>query len=179
MTNTDSAFGFRLADSSVGNPMGGFIEYTVDAANATAIFKNDPISREADGNVKASAAGDGFLVESVAQVLLDENDKEVSFLPALAAGKVIGVPVKGRIFMVQCDGAFAKTDEGATADFVPGAGDQGSGFGRYELDSSNIGTGNQLRILNLAKETRDNDFGDNANVMVAFVENSLEDSTTI
>lgn len=181
MANTDAAFGFRLVDSTVGDPQGGLMEFDVDVANATAIFRGDPITALAGGTVQSSAANDGVTVIGIVQGCLDDEGKDVSFLAALTAGKVLVSPLKGRIYSVQGDTgtSILAIDIFATANFVIGAGDTGSGVSRYELDASDIGTGQQFRILGLSKDTRGNDFGEHAVVYGVFVEDALEDNTSI
>ena len=181
MANIDAPVGFLHIDS-----LGGIAElqtYRVDVANATAIFKGDPITAEADGAVKASAAGDGNTVVAIATGFQDGDGQSALFQPALTAGTITGIPVINQVFEVQSDSGtnVVEGDVFATADFVAGTGDTGTGFSRYELDSSNIGTGQQLRILGkVDKVGLENEFGDeHVNLRVQFAENMYNDNTTI
>lgn len=181
MANLDAPFGFKHVGA-----LGGIAEletYEVDASNVTAIFKQDPLTLESDGGNKASAAGDGVSVGAVASGFKDSNGQSISFLPASTAGQVTAIPVANQIFVVQSDSGtnVAATDVNATADFVTGTGNTDSGFSRYELDASNIGTGQQLRIMGKeAAVGQENEFGDeHVNLKVVFVENAYADNTSI
>lgn len=183
MANLDSPKGFQVIDDINGGGNTNFQPYTVDSANATAIFQGDPITLEADGNVKPSAAGDGVSVAAVAHTFKDSDGNSIKFLPALTGGTIGGLPVKGQVFSIQSDSGTVvnATDINATVDFVAGTGDQTTGRSRYELDSSNIGTGQQLRMLGKVESVgQDNEFGEeHVNTKVVFVENAYEDNTSI
>jgi hypothetical protein len=178
MANTDDARGFKLVDTLDSGNVTGFQEYTVDSANATAIFKGDPITLEADGGVKPSAAGDGVLVAAVAMGFKNSAGQSISYLPATTAGTITGIPVRGKLFVVQASTGVALTQAAinATADFVTGTGDTTTGVSKYELNST-IG-GNQLRIINLYPESG-NEFAEHAKLLVQFVENAYEDANSI
>lgn len=181
MANLDNAQGFAWVDALGGDAQ--LQQYEVDAANATAIFRGDPLTGEADGGVKPSVAGDGVSVAAIAKTIQDSNGTILKFLPALTAGTIGGIPVKGQVFEIQSDSGTNVTaaDRNATADFVAGTGDQITGRSRYELDASNIGTGQQLRIMGKAPSVgQENEFGDeHVNLRVSFVENLYEDNTSI
>lgn len=182
MANLDNPKGFEWVDNLGGDAQ--FQEYTVDVANATAIFKGDPITLEADGAIKASAAGDGVSVAAIAMSFKDSTTgRSASFLPATTAGTIRAIPVKSQIFIVQSDSGtnVAASDVNATADFVTGTGDSTTGVSKYELDASNIGTGQQLRIIGKARKVgQENEFGDeHVDLLVSFVENAYEDNTSI
>ncbi len=148
MANADLAKGFQLiTDDGKGDVV--LNKATVDAANATAIFKNDPITAEADGNVTVSSADDGVVVLGVADGFLSTTGEPLSYLPATTAGTVLYIDPKGRRFKIQSDAGttVAATAVYATANHAAGTGSTVTGISGAELDASDIGTGIQLRIL--------------------------------
>lgn len=179
MANADNARGFEPIGSVGGEA--GLQSYSVDSANAKAIFRKDPITLEADGNVTQSAAGDGTAVAAVAMGFLDSNGITLKYLPALTAGTVLGIPVKNQTFATQSATGvtYAATDVNATADFVVNAGSTLTGESRFELGAA--GAGNQVRILGLASvDGQTNEWGsDNVRVEVAFVEDAYSNNTSI
>ena len=64
-----------------------------------------------------------------------------------------------QVFEIQGDGASAQTDIGDTADIVVAAGNTTNGISGMELDSSDIGTGINLRIVNYSKNPARSDIG--------------------
>lgn len=179
MANADNARGFLPVDDLGG--YAGFQTYTVDAANATAIFRNDPLTLEIDGNVASSAGGDGVNVAATAKTFKDTDGNSIKFLPALTAGTIGGLPVKNQLYRAQAATGvtFNATDVNATCDFVAGTGDTTTGESRYELNTA--GAGNQCRIMGLDTVVgQENAFGsEHATVRVAFVEDAYSDSTSI
>ncbi len=168
MANSDFAFGFELVDDN--GVMPAQQTYTVDSSNATTFAIGDPISIEADGNVTRSAAGDGVIVDAIVQGIRGDDGKQKITLPTSTAGTIKGIPVKGRKFRVQADSGTTvnATDVNATADFVAGAFSTVNSRSGYELDSSDIGTGLQLRIIGIDP---DSEFGaETPNLIVTFNE---------
>ena len=107
----------------------------VDASNATAIFKNDPIKQEADGNATPSGADGDCL--GVAVSLLDSDKHPLSYLPVSTAGYVEYVPWNACLFIIGEDADGGKlSDRTAVYDLVATAGDTTSGYSNYEIDSS-------------------------------------------
>lgn len=180
MANSSRINGFTLTDSVVTQSPVSVQAYPVDASNATAIFRNDPIMQESDGYFAAATNGIGIACAAVCCGAFDSNGIALSYLPALTAGTIIGIPVKGHVFEVQAD-TGTTLDQGcvgATADFVSGSGSTVSGISGYQLDSSNVGTGNQLRIMGLVG-TPNNVWGDVSKLRVMFVENLYESNTSV
>lgn len=180
MANIDQANGFTLSDSVVSEESVGLQSYSVDASNTPSIFKKDPVMQEADGYYAQATDGIGIAMAGVAVGFLDANGLALSYLPASTAGTILSVPVKGHIFEVQASTGVALTVAcvGATADFVRTAGSTVSGISKYELDSSNVGTGQQMRILGKV-ERPGNEWGEHVKLRVMFVENLYESNTSV
>jgi hypothetical protein len=179
MANTDGPNGFKFA-YRVGGGTPSMNTFPVDVSNATAIFQGDLITAEADGNVKPSAANDGVSVIGVAAGLLDANKKPILYLPATTVGYVIVNTDPKSVFEVQADSGTAVTegDRFATANHSAGAGSVVTGRSGHELDSSDIGTGLQMRIIDKI-QTPDNAWAEHVNLEVMLVEHALADATSI
>jgi hypothetical protein len=180
MANTDIPSGFKYVRNLDGSQSASTILYQIYSDNSTTIGKGDPIYAKSDGYYGRSAAGSGVVNVAIAAALYDSNMKPLSYLPALTAGYVAGIPIKNNIFEVQCDSGTTVTvaDRNATADLTVGNCNTDTGNSIYELDSSNIGTGNSVRIIDKA-DRADNAWGEHVKVLVAFVENAYTDTTTI
>ena len=184
MANANEPTGFKLVNSFAGAESVGTIEIYVDSSNATAIFKGDAISIEADGNAKRSASADGGIVAGIAVAIstIDSfgNRKPALYLPATTAGYIQYVPAApGMTFEIQADDMVAQTAIGATADFALGSGGSTlTGISSYQLDASDVGTGQQLRILGKVNKPG-NDWGQYVKILVCFVESIFQNNTTI
>lgn len=178
MANVNAPRGFFLVDSLNGADVSSVQSYPVAVGNGTAIFAGDPLTAVNDGTFVPSLAGDGIKVAAVAVGFATSNGRALLYLPASTAGTVIGLPVRGNIFGVQVDESLAATDVSATADFVVGTGNVNTGVSAYQLDSSDIGTGQQLRILGKL-DTPTNAYGTNCIAKVQFVENLYENNTSV
>lgn len=168
MANPDKPFGFKLVTSKGGNT--ALQKYSVDASNAAIIGLGDPISIEADGGVARSAADDGVIVVGVVARIEDSDGKAIKRLAASTAGTVYVIPAEGNVFEVQADSGTTLTAAAinATANFVvTGDADSTTGISQVELDSSDVGTGLQLRILGLAPGSS---WAEHAKLLVAFNE---------
>jgi len=75
------------------------------------------------------------------------------------------------VFSVQCDSGFSAGDIGQDADALHTAGSTLTGMSKYELDSSDIGTGDRLHIYDLV-DRADNAVGVNAEVLVLINEHA-------
>lgn len=181
MTNVDKARGFQQIDALAGQAQ--FQTYEVAVGNAVAIYNGDPLKLLAAGTVEAGAANDGVTIAAVAKTFKDSNGNSLKFLPALTAGTIGGIPVKGQVFEIQSDSGtnVAATAVNATANYAAGTGDTTTGFSGFELDASDIGTGQQCRIIGKVNAVgQENEWGEaHVNLLVVFVENAYEDSTSI
>lgn len=183
MANPDNQKGFQVVDDIVGGGNTNFQSYTVSSGNTNQIGWNDPISLLPDGNVTLGAPGDGVIVAAIAKGFKDINGNSLKFLPALTAATILAIPVPGKLFEIQADaGTVINSDViNATADFIDGPLDETTGRSRYQLDSSTIGIGQQVRIIRKqAAVGTENEFGQElVNLVVAFVEDAYSDNTSI
>jgi|TARA_R110000824_G_scaffold308517_2_gene495972 hypothetical protein len=179
MANADAPRGFKPL-GSIDSGDYQILEYEVDASNTLAIFKGDPLTLEADGNVKQSVANDGVKVHAVAVGFKNSDGQSISYLAGSTAGTVLGVPVKNQLFAVQADTgtAVVATARYATANHAVTAGDTDTGISKCELDSSDIGTGVQVRILDKVDEPN-NSWAEHVDLVVEFTENASESAVTI
>jgi hypothetical protein len=158
MANRDQVTGF----SPVQKLDGSVIPerwFPVAAANATAIFVGDAVSVINTGTVSPSAVDAGAIVIGVVTGIADTNeipaghpnsDISTKYLPATTAGRVsVALAMPDCVFAVQADTgtAVAETDRFATANHVAGSGNTTVASSGHELDSSDIGTGAQLKII--------------------------------
>lgn len=178
MANVDKAFGFKLIGSLRGG-MPASIEYPV-TTSSTALFVGD-LADMANGVVIPAATGTDVSSPGVVTALYDSNKKAVSYLATSTSGYASICSDPDAVYEVQADSGTALTSAGSighTADHVAGAGDTLTGISGHELDSSNIGTGTQLRIIGKV-ETPDNTWGEHVNLRVILVEQQSRSVTNI
>jgi hypothetical protein len=157
--------------------------YTCATTYGTALFRGDAVKPVAAGGIEAAAANDGVLVCGVffGCTYVDANgDQQISdYIPASKTGfteiKLDVYDDPFIVYEVQGDGvsaSAAEADRFATANHVAGAGSTTTGLSGHELDSSDIGTGLQLRILERVLPPRytPNDWG-SANVKLQVIFN--------
>ena len=125
------------------------------------IYKGDILKVVAGGTVQA-AANDGVIVVGVAANYVDDS--------ASVGGVEVNVYDDPYIvFSIQADGSNVAIDVFATANHVAGSGSSTTGLSGHELDSSDIGTGAQLKVLGKV-ETPNNAWGTNVDLVVVFNE---------
>ena len=115
-------------------------EYIV--TTGATVYKGDILKVVAAGTVEAAAADDGVIVVGVAAEYATDS--------ASAGGVVVKVYDDPYIvFLMQADTgtAVAATAVFATANHVATTGDTTTFISKHELDSSDIGTGAQLKII--------------------------------
>lgn len=161
-------------------------EMTVDASNATAIFRGDLVKLEDDGNAAPAAAGNSAYGVCVGVVVNPAVAATIhpGYLPATTAGTILVIPAAADIlYEIQEDsdgGSLALTAVGSNVDIVAGAGSTVTGLSAHEIDSSSSTDGApgsaQLRIVGLVQKV-DNEVGTNARWLVRIVENQLTDAT--
>lgn len=169
MANVDSPRGFW----PLRHLSGGEIRTTkyILTTGATA-YQGDLLKGVAGGTVEPSAANDGIIVVGVAAEYVDDS--------ASAGGKTILVYDDPNIvFGVQADSGttVAATEVFATANHVAGSGSATTYQSGHELDSSDLGTGLQLRVIGKI-DTPDNAWGEHVNLEVIINEHILRDVTT-
>lgn len=168
MANVDNPRGFY----PVRHFCGGNItmqEFVVTTGQT--IYRGDLVSMINSGTVTASTANDGIIIAGVAAEYVTDA--------ASAGGKKIMVYADPWIvFGVQCDTGTspAATDIFATANHVAGSGSSTTKLSGHELDASDIGSGQQMRILGLVNEPN-NAWGEHCDVEVLLVEHGMNDTT--
>jgi hypothetical protein len=175
MANTDAAFGFRpvRVEGSSEIPVN---TYYVPASDGTALFIGDPVilTGTADSNGVASVtratAGSSAYTTGVVIAVKAVTDESTIYREASTERYVVVADNPYQVFEVQQDsiGAVpAITDVGNTVDFIAGTGDTVYGKSAFELDTSNVGTGDQFVIEGFVQGT-DNEVGNFAKVFGRF-----------
>lgn len=126
-------------------------KYTVSAGQT--VYRGDLVKIVAAGTVETAAAGTGSTVIGVAAHY------------ATAGQDILVYDDPNIVFGVQGDGTNSAADIGATADHVATAGDATTQQSKHELDSSNVGTGAQLKIIGLVQDVN-NSWGANNDLEV-------------
>lgn len=144
MANTDRPNGFRPVGTLAGAPWNANVfAYNVDSSNATAVFKGDAITLEADGNVTPAAAG-GIVLGVCVGVKPNPAvaaTMHPGYLPASTAGVVYVSVGRDTLYEIQEDGdssQLALTSVGANVDHIAGSGSTTTGISAHELDSSTL-----------------------------------------
>ncbi len=136
-----------------------FGNYIIDANTAGALARGDLVSSEAGGNIELSAANDGVIVCGVfwgcEYVDADGQIHHSAYIPATKTGftgmKAHVYDDPTIVFGVQADSGTDLTVASVfnTANHVAGTSDSTRKLSGHELDSSDVGTGSQLKILGL------------------------------
>lgn len=161
MANRDNPRGFF----PIGHLTGGEVrmrEYTL-TTGATA-YQGDLLKIVDAGTVEAGAADIGITAIGVAAQYATDSGS--------AGGvKILVYDDPSIIFGVQADTGTATTaaDVGETANHVAGSGSATTKLSGHELDSSDIATGAQLKIVGLMTEP-DNAWGEHSKLKVIFNE---------
>lgn len=178
MANQDNPNGFTPLKHARGGVIRYSEEYTIASGLAANIFSGDPVKLTGTGrNITVCAAGD-TTIGIFAGCRYTNSQGEPIFSPYWPTGTV-AADAKAMvyddpdiIFEVQGDEDIVEADIGNKADFVAGTGSTKTGRSAFELDSSNIGTGDGLMILGLVNRP-DNDYGNFAKVQVLLREHAL------
>lgn len=189
MANVDHPNGFHPSR----HLMGGVVranEYEIASGYATDIFSGDPVKLVTAGVIELSAPGNTNNIgvfDGVEWIAPDGEVKYSRYWPANTTVKA-GTKPKAYVyddpniaFRVQTasGAAFAQAMVGANADIkADHAGDTSTGSSGKELDiSAPAATTAQCRILGLINEPG-NDYGENADIEVMFVEHLLRPAGT-
>ena len=173
MANVDRPRGAIPVGTISGAPVNGNIrEYSVDASNATAIFRGDFVTLESDGNVAPAAAG-GVILGVCVGVVVDRAQAETEhpgYIPASTAATIRVAVGPDVLYEVQEDSVssdLALTDVGANIDIIAGAGSTTTGISAHELDSDTATAAGsaQLRIVGFVNR-EDNEVGTNGKWLV-------------
>ena len=170
MANVDSPRGFY----PLYHKCGGQIQASkyILTTGSTA-YQGDLMTAQNAGTVTPSTANDGVVVIGVAAEYVCD---------ALSAGgkEILVYDDPMIVFGVQADSgtAVAATDVFETANHVAGAGSATTYQSGHELDSSDIATGQQLRILGKI-DVPGNAWGEHVDLEVMIVEHALKDTASI
>jgi hypothetical protein len=186
MANRDNPSGFKVArhaNGGVARPN----RYYIASALASNIFRGDaviPVNTNKRINVAATTNRLIGVFQGVAYVQPNGEFVDEKFWPTgqtLKTGTVAEALVwddPNLLFEVQGDEDIVEADIGAMADIVAGTGSTSTGISAHELDSSNIGTGDTLRIEQFV-DRPDNERGANfARVLVRISKHYLAGAAT-
>ena len=188
MANRDRPNGFKPVRMIDGADV-PVMEFPVDADEASTLMVGDLVAAENDGNVYLAVANDGVIVLGAVTAIFDTNGVpaghpnsliSTKYKPVSTAARVsVALAIRNALFRCQSDTGtdVAETDRFATANHVAGTGDTVTAVSRGELDSSDIGTGIQLRILDKIDEPG-NDWDDaHVDLLVTFNESLFTGAT--
>jgi hypothetical protein len=154
--------------------------YTIASGYSTIINLGDPVSLTGTGTgalpgIQVAVGGD-TVIGVFGGVTYNDANGQPQWAKSWSAS-LIGTNIIAQVyddptteFVLQCNGAFAVTDYSNKADFLAGTGTQG--ISGYVLPSTNIGTGDNMRIRRLY-DAPGNSVGDFAQVVIIFAEHSL------
>lgn len=172
--NTDSPSGFTPKRHAAGGVV-RIAKHYIASALASDIFGGDaviPVNTSKRINVATAGARLIGVFDGCEYVAVDGS---VQIKPYWATGTVAktGTVVKASVyddpfilFEIQGDGIIAQADIGATANVVVAAGNTLTGRSGMELQSSNIGTGTQLRLEEFSEDVTNVPGLANAKVLV-------------
>jgi hypothetical protein len=164
MANLDAPFGLSPIGKIGGGTDPAMNSYTAFANYATIISQGDVVKiDEAEGDVQLFAANGGGTDATNAigvfwgSSFTDSNGKPTfkNTRPASQLAEVFVYDDPYQMFEVQGDsvgGNSAVTDISKTADMIVAAGSTITGVSNTELDTSDIGTGANLRIVGFSKK---------------------------
>lgn len=184
MANADNPFGFRPVSTLTGGDWKGLVQtVAILAADSTATFIGDAVkltgTATADGlypSVAQCAAGNNidYVIVGFEPDFANESFNQI-YRSASTLRLARAVPVQNMIFEIQEDsdgGSIAITAVGEFCDIVVAAGSTATGVSKMELDSSNAGTGDQVRLIGVGREAN-NELGTNAIWQVVINESNL------
>lgn len=161
MANVDAPFGFRPVKHISGAEYNGQTnQYSINTA-VTVFGVGDPVilSGTADTNGIPGvlrAPDDGLIIGVIASFEPDRENQGRTTLNVGESSLVNVVDSPDVIYEIQVnDSGIVLNDIGNIADFVVGNANTSTGKSIYELDGSDIGTGDDLRILR-KKQIEDN-----------------------
>lgn len=169
MANADTPFGARLLgsfDQAMAN--GQIHTYVVPATDNVALFVGDFVKVTGtmavgeDGlyhPVVAQAETTDRLTGFVVGFKVDPDNLNRIYRPASTLRVVYVMDAPYVRFEMQTSGVGAIADAGANADIVVGTGSPISGVSAMEIDQTTVGTGTQIRIVEMMQRP-DNELGE-------------------
>ena len=187
MANKDAAFGLKpIGKVGQNRDAQGLSEYNI-AANATAIYQNDPVRMINTGTIGVWAADTDVLLGSLNGVFFtDATTSKPTFANNLKASNT-ATDIVGFIsddpyerFEIQSAGTVAQTNIGNCANVAYTAGSAPNYVSKAEI-SGTMGNGAaQLKILGVSKDPDNNELGAaNANVVVTINEHFLKQTAGV
>lgn len=180
MANADTPFGLRPVGHLYGQDWSTKLEtFYCPVGDSVAIYKGDPVKQngtadstgrwlevaQADGG-DTTVIGVAWAFSTVSQIAADPTDHERDYRPASTAMYIKVITDPYVIYEIQEDsdgGSIAYASVGLACDVTDGTGSSTTGLSGVELDSSEVDTTGQLKILGLAhRDDGSNDIGTNA-----------------
>jgi len=162
MANIDNPHGLRPVMRTLSGGFPATRQFTKDAAEATAIFINDVVQRQADGNIAAGGTPGTTLYLGVA-LNYGAASQQTDHLVVVAPDAIFEAQDNADV-----DG-FAAADMGLNCNLEFNAGDALRLISGHELDESSAATTATLDVKLLDKlDVPDNEFGANCRVLVVF-----------
>ena len=186
MANKDAAFGLKpIGKVGQNRDAQGLSEYSI-AANATAIYQNDPVEMLNTGTVGVAAATDVLLGSLNGVFFTDATTSKPTYANHLKAANT-ATDIVGFIsddpyerFEVQSAGTVAQTNIGNCADISYSAGSSPNYVSKTEISGTMAAGAAQLKIMGVSKDPDNNELGSaNANVVVTINEHFLKQTAGI
>ena len=186
MANKDAAFGLKpIGKVGQNRDAQGLSEYSI-AANATAIYQNDPVEMLNTGTVGVAAATDVLLGSLNGVFFTDATSSKPTYANHLDASNT-ATDIVGFIsddpyerFEVQSAGTVNQTNIGNCADISYSAGSSPNFVSKTEISGTMAAGAAQLKIMGVSKDPDNNELGSaNANVVVTINEHFLKQTAGI
>lgn len=188
MANADTPFGARLTGGLDQADISGKTRaYTVLASDTTALFVGDFVKLTGtlgvgeDGlyhPVVTQAAATDEVVGFVTGFFATSDNLNQIYRTASTLRTVYVMDKPYVEFEMQTDGTGAVGDVGALVDITVGTGSTDTGVSAMELDQTSVGTGTQLRIVDMVQRP-DNEVGANMKWVCIMNDQTYKGSTTI
>ena len=186
MANKDAAFGLKpIGKVGQNRDAQGLSEYSI-AANATAIYQNDPVEMLNTGTIGVAAAADVLLGSLNGVFFTDATTSKPTYANHLKAsntatdfvGFISDDPYER--FEVQSAGTVNQTNIGNCADISYSAGSSPNYVSKTEISGTMAAGAAQLKIMGVSKDPDNNELGSaNANVVVTINEHFLKQTAGI
>jgi hypothetical protein len=168
MANRDNPHGLAPLMRTLSGGVPSVRQYARDADSATAIFINDVVARDDDGNINAGGTPGTTTPQGVALVYAPGS---------VAKTDILVMDSPDALFEAQdnddTDG-FAEADMGLNCNLIFGAGSTTTFISGHELDESEIATTNTYDVHLLRKlDLPDNAYGEHVRVEVVFNKHRL------
>src|SRR5210317_314889 len=187
MANKDAAFGLKqIGKVGQNRDAQGLSEYSI-AANASAVYFQDPVQALATGTVGVADTSAAVLLGSLNGVFYtDSSTKKPTWANHLNASNT-ATDIVGFVsddpyerFEVQSAGTVAQTNIGNCADIVYAAGSSHDYVSGVEISGTMAATAAQLKIIGVSKDPENDELGAaNANVVVTINEHFMKQTAGI